>query len=294
MKKLKKKNKFSGFMLANSLFLTAYVLIWLLIFVWALGVSLKDDMELQNNYFGFPQQWLFSNYATVFENMSVTYKSGFYEQTFNIGSMFLNGFLYAAGRAFCSTIIPCITAYATARFKFKFNKVVDIFIIVYLALPIVGGTPSLYQLSRTLGLYNTMTGMWVMQLSALSIYYFIFKAAFVGISNAMFEAGKIEGANNFQLLFFIGLPLVKTTILTVTLLMFVGQWNDYQNPMLFLPSMPTIAYGLYHFNFKTDNELSSWPMKLCGSFIVLVPILVIFLAFQKQFMVNVAIGGVKE
>ena len=294
MESAKRKRGFSVFMFLIGSLLVLYTLAWFLIVLWGLSTSLKDDMELMTNYFGIPRNWLFSNYITVFENMTVEYVTSAYRETFGIGPMFFYGFLYATGRAFCATIVPCITAYATCRFKFKFGKFVDIFIIVYLALPIVGSTPSLYQLTRTLGIYNTMTGMWIMQLSALNMYYFVFKAAFAGVSNAMFEAGKIEGANNFQLLTKIGLPLVRTSILTIMLLMFVGQWNDYQSSMLFMPAKPTIAYGLYMFNFNTSNELSSMPMKLCGSFLLLVPILTVFLVFQKQFMVNVAIGGVKE
>lgn len=275
-------------------FLILYVLCWLLPFIWGLFTSLKDDMELRNNYFGLPQQWLFSNYQTTLLKMSIKVISVSGPKTFYIEQMFLNGFLYAFGRAFFATITPCIVAYLTTKFSYKFNHVVDVAVVVFLSLPIVGSTPSMLQVTRSLGLYNSMLGMWVLQMTTLNMYYFVFKAACKGISDSLIEAAKIDGAGNFQILFNISLPLLKGTIFTIVLIMFVGNWNDYQNAMLFMPALPTIAYGLYYFNFNTDNELSSISMKLCGSFVVMTPIIIVFCVFSARLMNNISLGGVKE
>lgn len=276
------------------IFLVIYVLCWLIPFVWGIFTSLKDDMELRNNYFGLPQKWLFTNYVTALSKMSVTVISVSGQRIYYIEDMFLNGFLYAFGRAVCASVVPCVTAYLTTKYRYKFNRVVDVAVLIFLSLPIVGATPSMLQVTRSLGLYNSMLGMWVLQLTTLNMYYFVFKAASAGISDSLLEAAKIDGANNYQVLFKIVLPLLRGTLFTIILIMFVSYWNDYQNPMLYMPGKPTIAYGLYYFNFNTDNELSSISMKLCGSFIVMTPIIIVFCIFSNRLMKNISLGGVKE
>ena len=90
------------------------------------------------------------------------------------------------------------------------------------------------------------------------------------------------------------LPLVKNTFLTIFLIRFIEFWNDYQTPLLFIPNKPTISYGLYRFGNSNNADLSNVTMQLMGCLIVLVPILVVFIFFQKRIMGNITMGGVKE
>ena len=90
------------------------------------------------------------------------------------------------------------------------------------------------------------------------------------------------------------LPMSKNTLLTVILLNFIGYWNDYQTPLLYIPSHPTLAYGLYLFSNSADNELATIPMKITGCMLMMVPILILFLIFRKRLIGNISIGGLKE
>jgi ABC-type glycerol-3-phosphate transport system permease component len=77
------------------------------------------------------------------------------------------------------------------------------------------------------------------------------------------------------------------------LLQFIGYWNDYQTPMIYLPSHPTIAYGLFYSLFNSTPAFSYVGAKLASSMIVLLPILLVFLFSHKRLLGNITMGGIK-
>ena len=160
-------------------------------------------------------------------------------------------------------------------------------------LPVVGSLPSQIQIAKDLNLYDSIWGMWLMKANFLSMYLLIFQGMFKAVPNDYTEAAKMDGASNFTICFKIMMPLVSKSFFTVYLLNFIGFWNDYQTPLIFMPNHPTVAYGLYLFNRSTDGALSTIPMKLTGSMIVMIPILIIFLIFQKRLTENELGGGIK-
>ena len=120
------------------------------------------------------------------------------------------------------------------------------------------------------------------------------QAALTNVNPSLYEAAKIDGAGNFTVLFRIMMPMVAGTYFTVLLLNFIAFWNDYQVPLIYLPTHPPVALGLYKFNFASSGSLSNVPMKLAGSFLVLLPVLVVFLAFHKRILGKIHMGGLKE
>jgi ABC-type glycerol-3-phosphate transport system permease component len=161
-------------------------------------------------------------------------------------------------------------------------------------LPIVGSTPSELAIAHSLGFYNHIWGMWIMQAHFLGMYYFVFHAMFRGIPKDFAEAAYIDGASEWRVLFSIMLPMVKNTLFIVMLLSFIGYWNDYQTPLLYIPSHPTVAYGLYLFSRSTDQNLATIPMKLTGCMLMVLPIFVIFMIFHDKMIGNISMGGLKE
>ena len=117
---------------------------------------------------------------------------------------------------------------------------------------------------------------------------------FRGIPKDFADAAYIDGASEWQVLFRIMMPMARNTLFTVILLNFIGYWNDYQTPLLYIPSYPTMAYGLYLFSNDTTNALSTVPMKITGCMIMMLPILVLFLFFHKRLIGNLSMGGLKE
>ena len=169
--------------------------------------------------------------------------------------MFGNSILYAVGSGFAMAAAPCLMGYITARFDFKFNKIVDAAVLISMILPIVGSLPSTINIVYGLKLDDTFLGLWILSFGFTNMYYFIFKASFSGIGKAYSEAAEIDGANNLTIFFQIMMPLVKTTFMSIFLIAFVRMWNDYNRPLAFAPNLPTASFGLFRFLQNTRAQV---------------------------------------
>ena len=278
--------------------LILYSVSLLLPILWGLSTSLKTDLDFYLNPLWLPDGWFWnwqwSNYSYAFMNFVVKVEAGAGFRIIYMEEMFLYTILYALGCAFFQSFVCCVVAYMVVKFDYFFSKVIYTVVIVAMILPIVGSLPSEIQMSRALGFFDTIWGMWIMKSHFLGMYFLVFHAMFRGIPKEFADAARVDGAGNFQVLFSIMMPLVRNTLFTVILLNFIGYWNDYQVPLIYLPSYPTIAYGLYLFNFSTINSLSTIPMKITGCMIMMLPILIVFLIFRNRLIGNISIGGLKE
>ena len=291
---MKKKN-FSVFYTLIFIFLVLYVAVLLFLFSWGFLNSFKGQYDNGFGYYfdkvSLPKVWHFSNYSDVFTKLTVEIDAVKY----NFVQMLVNTLLYTIGTAFVSTIVPCIVAYLTATYnKFIFTKIVYNFVIVTMILPIIGATPSTIQVLRMLNYYDSIWGMWLMNSNFLvGIHFLVFYDAFKGLSKTYKEAAEIDGASQLRTMISVMMPMVKNIIITVFILRFIAYWNDYQTPLLYMPSKPTIAYGIFIFFFQSDNLYSTIPMKLTCAFIIVIPIIILFVICQKRIMQNLTVGGIK-
>ena len=127
----------------------------------------------------------------------------------------------------------------------------------------------------------------------LGMYFFVFYASFKNVPKSYSEAAQIDGAGHCSILFRIYYPIVFNAILTIVLLYFIQYWNDYQTPLIFLPSMPTAAYGLFKFQSSTSGAASSIPIQLAACVFLALPIFVLFVIFKEKLIGNISIGGLK-
>lgn len=302
------REKLSPLTTAMLVVLIIYVFTMIFLILWTLLTSVKHDVDFKDNILGLPRPhspynenfvwgWRFSNYVTVFDyffvKKSVEVNGVVQRVTFNMWHMFKFGLLYALGCAFFKAFVPLITAYCCAKFDFALSKIVRAVVIVAMILPIIGSLPSEIRIAKLLGLYDKIWGLWLMRANFLGMYFLVFHGMFRALPAAYTEAAKIDGAGNFEILILVVLPLVKNTFFTVFLLQFIAFWNDYNTPLVYMPSYPTIAYGLYEVTSTTQNEMTSTPMRMAAAMLMLVPILVIFLSFHKRLLGNLTVGGLK-
>ena len=274
-----------------------YVLIVLFLLVYGLINSLKPYPQFVDSTLAFPKggvgEWDWKNYVDVFMAVSVPYP-GLENEFVYFPEQLFNSMVYAGGCAFFSTFIPCITAYGCAKFPYKFSKILYVVVVAVMGLPIVGSLPSEIMMAQNLGLYDQMWGVWLMKANFLGMYFLVFFASFQSLPKDFAEAARMDGASNFRILFQISLPMVRNTFFVILLLKFIEFWNDYQTPMIYLRSFPTAALGIYSFSFSYGTQ-SSWPpMKITGSMILLLPVLIVFLCFHDKMIGNVSMGGIKE
>lgn len=260
--------------------------------IWAFITSFKAQPDFRINIIGLPREWVW-NFSHVFSKFYVRVATETGVTNVGMGELFLNSMLYAVGCAYLNTIIPCITAYLCARFDFKFSKVIYTIVIVVMVLPIVGSLPSEIKVARGLGLYDQIWGLWLMKAHFLGMYFLVFYNFFRSMPMAYTEAAQIDGASNMQILLRIIFPMTKNTFFTVFLIKFIEFWNDYQTPLVYMPSHPTVALGMYHMAYTTENSLSTIPMRMSAAMLMLIPILVLFLSFHKRLLGNLTMGGIK-
>lgn len=278
--------------------LAAYTVSLALPMLWTLLTSLKDyEIYKKASVQGDVAELIglsnlsFKNYQIAFEVFTVTiFETG---AKINILGMFVNSLLYGLGCAVVATLTPCIVSYLCARYKYKFGRVIYTIVLIVMALPIVGSLPSEIQMTKTLHLYDNVLGMYVLKANFLGLYFLVFHAQFKSIAYDYTEAAEIDGASDLRIMLSIIFPLAMGTISTVFILNFIAFWNDYQTPMVYWPSYPVAAYGMFQLQKTTFGQAAQMPIKLAGIMIMALPILIVFAVFNRKVMSNVSVGGIK-
>ena len=297
----KTRVKISPFAIIIFILLILYTLTLFVPLIWGLNMSLKSNLEAVPYPLTISWPPKFENYATVFNEFYVPVQiygdSGEVIGTnyYYIENMLWFTFLYAVCCSFVNIAVVCVTAYITARYNFQICKIIDSIVIVAMILPIVGSMASELRIMRALGFYNSLPGMMVMKANFLGgTNFLIFNATFKNMPRDFSEAAQIDGASNLTVMLKVMLPLAKTMFFTLWLLMFIQFWNDYQTPLLYFPEKPTLSYGLYRFTVATNGAGKELSIRIAACFILMLPILIIFLFTSEKLIGNVSMGGLKE
>ena len=120
----------------------------------------------------------------------------------------------------------------------------------------------------------------------------LFYASFVGLTRSYAEAARIDGAGEFRIFWQINLPMSKPIILALMLQSFIGLWQDYGSIILYFPSFPTLATGLFRYKVRAPYSINT-PVYFAGLIMANMPITVLFIIFNKTMLENITIGGLK-
>ena len=295
-----KKEKFSISAILVFILLAIYTLVLFVPIIWSIYASLADDYMFSivfNSQYPNLKEKLplgFDNFRFAFEELTVMTAGGGESYVFDVFGLMENSIIYALTSSISFTICPVIVAYVTARFKYAFSKVVYAFVVIAMSLPIVGALASEIKMLHNLGIYDTVFSMIILRFNFLSIYYLILHAQFSSIPKDYSESAKIDGASNARIMLQIVIPQALNTIVTVFILSFVTYWNDYQIPLLLLPSYPTAAYGIYDFVYNGTADKSTVPHQMAVTIMLTLPIVIVFIALNKRMRLSVAMGGIKS
>ncbi len=274
--------------------LIIYVVVLLIPLIWGLFISFVSRdaySEYLHNPLTLPTSYSFMNYINGFNDFNIKPVGSYTEQ--NIFEILGQTLIYSISCSLAATIVPCICAYAAARYNFKFGKVIYGIVIVTMAIPIVGNLPSEIVVAQRLGIFDNLWLFWIMKANFLSIYFLLFHSIFKGIPMAYTEAAKIDGASNFKIMINCIMPFAFGTIGIVFLLNFINFWNDYQIPYYYLPSYPVVGTAVFNFSLHTE-KFGGIPQLIAMIFIVAIPIIALAIAFNKKLMSNLSDGGIKE
>lgn len=193
------------------------------------------------------------------------------------------------------TILQLLTssfaAYAFSKLEFKHRNKLFLMYISTIAMPWQVYMVPQFIMMREMGLNNKLSAIICLQaFSAFGV--FMMKQFYTGIPNDLCEAARIDGMSEYRIWWSIMLPLSKPALSTLTIFTFVNTWNDYLGPLIYLKSesKKTIQLGLKMFIGQFSAE---YGLIMAGSVITLIPVLIVFLILQKNFVEGVAATGIK-
>ena len=248
-------------------------------FLWMISTSLKYDAQVFTN----PIQWIpnpvnWNNYLRVWQDIP-----------------FLTYYKNTAIVSVCGTalqVLCCsLAAYAFAKLRF-FGK--NALFLVFLATMMVPWHTIMipqYILMGQFHMTDRLVTLILMQaFSAFGI--FLMRQFFMGLPNELREAGKIDGAGEFRIFWQIMLPQATPGIATLTIFTFIGQWNDYISPLIYLnsPELYTLQLGLKMF---AGQYTMQYALTMAGTVCAMVPIFLVYLIFEKQITQGIAFTGMK-
>lgn len=264
---------------------------------WMFINSLKDEVDYGTNLFNFPSRWMWSNYSEVLKFLKIErVVHGQGVVTISLAEMLYNSLFRCFAENIVDIFFKATCAYVLAKYIFPGSKFIFRLCIVLMIIPIIGNLPSSLLVHRSLGTYDNMyTRLIAIPSGMLGMQFLIFYSAFRGVPDAYMEAAEIDGASRYQIMFKIMLPMQMPLIVTYFVLGFLGTWNDYNTTLIYLPSFPNIAYGLYQFRGTATGgaEGASSAMILAGYALIMIPTTILYFSCHKVITSKIIVGGLK-
>ena len=243
--------------------------------VWMVLSSFKPSGEL----FSYPLH-LFSQDPTV-EHYASVLAGGFMGYVKN--SLFL-----AVVGTLITLVISSMCGYALAIYRFEIKYVNLVFGVFLLGTLIPGETLTVPQFSviSALGLYNNIWGV-ILPVVTTTTGIFMYRQHYMSIPLSFVEAARIDGANEFVILYRIVYPMCKPVLTTIMVLVFIGGWNDLNGPLLYLQDSAkyTLSIGLQMFLTTARQE---WDLLMAAGVMFTLPLIIIFFLAQKQFISGIS------
>ena len=248
--------------------------------LWVLFGSLKTKPEIISNVWGPPAGLEFQNYADAW------HIAGMSSRIVNSVSITAAALIILVAAA-----TPC--AYAIARLKFRGRIAVTAIIVASMLVPPQVMAIPLFLVARDLGLINNRLGMAVIYAAtSLPLSVFILRSFFMTLPADLEDAARVDGASRLAILIHIMLPLVRPGVALVLIFGFIEIWNDFFLAFLLLrkPELQTIPLGLVSFFQQYD---SLWNFYFAALMITTLPVIIVFLLLQRQFIAGLTAGAVK-
>ena len=255
-------------------------LVMIVPFLWMLSASIKSDREvfLMNPFVFIPEKPKWSNYSEIWTQIP-------------FGRFVIN-------TTYLTIVVTCLqlltssfAAYSFAKLNFRHKNTLFLAYIATIAMPWQVYMVPQFIMMRNMGLNDKLMAMICLQaFSAFGV--FMMKQFYEGIPDDLCEAARIDGMNEYRIYAKIMLPLSKPSLSTLTIFTFVATWNDYLGPLIYLksPEKKTIQLGLKMF---ISQYSSDYGLIMAGSVISLIPVIIVFLVFQRYFVEGVASTGLK-
>ena len=276
MKNKAKKNKSH---IVVYIVLLSGVLITLLPFLWMMLTSLKTQSEaIHVPPVIFPEKPVLSNYTDVFRDVP-------------FARMYLNTIISAAVTVAAQLLFCSMAAYAFAKLKFPGRDVIFVTLLAVLMVPSSFFILPQYLIIQKLGLLNTIPALFIPNLFS-AFGTFLLRQFFMSLPSDLEDAAALDGCNPFMTYWRIMLPLAKPGLVSLGILTLRFAWNDLMWPLIVNTSQEkmTLTAGLA---YMQGQYQTNFPEMMAGAMMAIIPLLILFAVFQRQFIEGIALTGIK-
>ncbi|RUT29859.1 carbohydrate ABC transporter permease [Paenibacillus zeisoli] len=250
--------------------------------LWMLTTSVKDQQDV----FALPPKWIpdifhWDKYAEIWEKGPLL-------------TGITNSLIVALSVTIVGTFTSSLAAFSFAKLKFPHKNKIFLLLLSAIMIPYPAVMIPQFIMFSELGWVDTLLPLIVPGLFGNIVMIFFIRQYLVSVPNEIIEAAKIDGSSYFRLFSTITFPLIKPAVAAQLILWFMGIWNDYLAPIIYLNSPENQTLQLVIANYNATYAIQTdYPLIMAASIIALLPVLITFLVFQKQIIESVAISGVK-
>lgn len=274
------RNRFTWEMLFTYLLLSAGAVVMVTPFIWMILTSLKPATELVQFSF-LPRNPTLTNYAEVLS-------------TNNFGRWYFNSILIATISTASVAFFDTLVGYTLNKFEFPGKNIIFVGILATLMVPTEMLIIPWFNMSVQMGWNQGPAQYWGIVFPGVitAVGIFLMRQFFDGVPNELLDAARIDGMNEFGIFWRIAMPLVKPAVAALCIFNFIGNWNAYLWPLIVASTREfyTLPVGLSFFRGETSTQ---WEMIMTGASLATVPLLIVFLIFQRQIIKGIALTGIK-
>ncbi|MGH8822972.1 MAG: carbohydrate ABC transporter permease [Jiangellaceae bacterium] len=275
----------------NGGFLLVWGLIATLPLLWGILSAFKTNTEFRLDPTGLPSGFEWDNFVRAWDRA-------------NIGQYFVNSVIVVSMSLTMTMLFSAMTAYVLARYDFPGNRLVYYGFVVGLMFPVflalvplffvVDNLANLPLVGQFLGLNSYLSLALVYTAFSMPFTVFFLTAFFRTLPNTVAEAGIIDGCTHFSLFLRIMLPMAKPGLVSLALFNFLGHWNQYVLPLVIMQTdeKRVLAQGLASLTASTGFR-ADWTALFAGLVIALLPVLIVYVLFQKQVQAGLTAGLLK-
>lgn len=260
--------------------LIAVAIILVLPLYWMLSTALKTPAQT----FALPPEWIpnpiqWQNFAMVFQEVP-------------FGRFIINTFILVGLNVLGELVAVSLVAYGFARLRFPGRSILFLLMLSTLMIPYHVTLVPRFILFSKLGWVNTYLPLTVPAFTGSAFLIFLVRQYMMSIPYDLDEAAYIDGANWFDVFWRIILPLSRPALMLVVVFTFVGVWNDFLQPLIYLndPNLFTVSLGL---SFFQGTRETNWNLLMAGSLMAAIPPLLLFFFAQRQLIGGISIEGLK-
>lgn len=263
-------------------------LLFVMPLLWMLSTSLKPiEQTMTSPPEWIPRQFLWENYPKA-----IAYHSeelGFIPFLVYARNTLIITILAVAGAVFSNALV----AYSFARIKWPGRDTFFAITLATMMIPFPVTMVPTFALFRWLGWVGTFKPLWVPAFFASAFSIFLLRQFYRTIPSELSEAAKIDGASEMQIFLDVIVPLSRPALMVVALFTFMGSWNDFMGPLIYLVDQHTFTLSVGLSAYQTQHGGTPWNLLMAASTLVILPVIVVFFLAQKVFIQGIATSGLK-